>query len=75
LRRDLCDAFKAEGGMYSGEISGGGSVGSGGGYNCCVGETGDAREEWNEDVDEEGDKGVVVSMVIRFSPDYHIPIG
>ena len=39
-------------------MSGGGKVGSGGGKSCWTGEGGDALDEWNEEVDEDGDKGI-----------------
>lgn len=42
--------------MNSGEISGGGKSGSGGGNSCRAGDgAGEAREEWNEDVDDVGE--------------------
>ena len=45
--------------MNSGDMSGGGKSGSGGGNSCRAGEgAGEAREEWKEEEDEVGDNGI-----------------
>lgn len=55
MTSDRCEVVRSEGGIMLGATSGAGKEGSGGAYAPATSGGGDARDEWNEEVDEAGD--------------------